>query len=94
MKKQIIRLDKAQEKNPQKEILSFKEAIVYMDVSSSYLYKLTSKREIPFFKPRGGKLYFKKSDLDRWMLRNPCESISEKENEVLNYLKRDYYEQK
>lgn len=28
----------------QKEILSFKEALIYLDVSDSFLYKLTSKK--------------------------------------------------
>lgn len=53
-----------------KEILSFKEALAYLDVSKSFLYKLTSRRQIQFFKPNGGKIYFKKSVLNEWMQRN------------------------
>lgn len=52
-----------------KEILSFREELVYLDVSESFLYKLTSERAIEFTKPNGGKLYFKKSDLvNAWKL--------------------------
>ncbi len=71
-----------------KEILSFREALIYLDVSESFLYKLTSKKEIPFTKPNGGKLYFKKKDLDKWMLQNESTSTSELEQNVMNYLKR------
>ena len=78
----------------QKEILSFKEALVYLDVSSSFLYKLTSKNEIPFTKPNGGKIYFKKEDLNNWMLKNESKSNDVLENEIDNHLKQNYYGKK
>lgn len=53
-----------------KEIMSFREAIAYLDVSESFLYKLTSNQKIVFFKPNNGKIYFKRVDLDNWMLQN------------------------
>ncbi len=62
----------------QKEILSFKEAMTYLDVSKSFLYKATSNRTIRFSKPNGGKIYFLKKDLDAWMLQNIQESVSDK----------------
>jgi excisionase family DNA binding protein len=73
----------------QKEILSFREALVYLDVSESLLYKLTSNRAITFSKPNGGKLYFKKSDLDNWMTQNELKSIRVLEDQVNNHLKRE-----
>jgi excisionase family DNA binding protein len=74
----------------QKSILSFKEALVYLDVSESFLYKLTSKKSIGFAKPNGGKIYFKKEDLDMWMLQNMSTSESVKEDEIMNHLKKNY----
>lgn len=71
----------------QKEILSFREALVYLDVSQSFLYKLTSSKTIAFSKPNGGKLYFKKSDLDEWMLQNTSTSSDDLEEEIFNHLK-------
>lgn len=53
-----------------KEVMSFNEAASYLDVSKSLLYKLTSSRKIRFYKPNRGKLYFKRIDLDNWMLQN------------------------
>jgi excisionase family DNA binding protein len=72
---------------PQKGILSFKEALIYLDVSESLLYKLTSNRVITFYKPNGGKLYFKKSDLDNWMTQNELKSTRVLEEEINNHLK-------
>ncbi|MGV0939986.1 helix-turn-helix domain-containing protein [Empedobacter sp. ULE_I140] len=50
-----------------KQFISFKEAIDYLKVSKSTLYKLTSNREIEFYKPNRGKIYFKLEDLDNWI---------------------------
>lgn len=71
-----------------KQILSFKEAVSYLDVSKSFLYKLTSKKEIKFSKPNGGKIYFKKADLDEWMLQNTSITKSELREGMSNYLNR------
>ncbi|MDN4013458.1 helix-turn-helix domain-containing protein [Chryseobacterium gambrini] len=70
-----------------KDILSSKEAAQYLDLSESSLYKLTSESKITFHKPNGGKLYFKKSDLDNWMLQNESKSIDALGEIMLNNLK-------
>ncbi|WP_051126910.1 helix-turn-helix domain-containing protein [Flavobacterium antarcticum] len=72
-----------------KEILSFKEALVYLDVSESSLYKLTHRKAIEFFKPNGGKIYFKKIDLDNWMLEIESESKRVLEERIFSHLKRN-----
>ena len=54
----------------QKALLSFKEALAYLDVSKSFLYKLTSSNSITFFKPSGKLIYYKKLDLDKRILQN------------------------
>ncbi len=70
-----------------KEILSFKEAVQYLDVSKSYLYKLTSQSKISFYKPNNKLIYFKKSDLDNWMLQNKNESTEVLLENIVNNLK-------
>lgn len=50
-----------------KEVLTFKEAAQYLDLSESYLYKLTHTRSIPHYSPQGKKLYFKRKELDQWL---------------------------
>ena len=72
----------------QKNILCFKEALIYLDISKSFLYKLTHRKAINFTKPNNGKLYFKREDLDNWMLQNMSESSSVLENRVNNYLNK------
>lgn len=53
-----------------KEVLNFNEACQYLELSQSHLYKLTSVRNIPHYKPNGKKLYFKRKELESWLLRN------------------------
>lgn len=65
-----------------KQIISFKEAVLYLDVSESFLYKLTSQSKITFFKPNNGKLYFKKEDLDKWMLQHENRTASDIEQDL------------
>lgn len=74
---------------PQKEILSFNEAVAYLDVSKSYLYKLTSTNKISFSKPNNKLIYFKRIDLDNWMLQNRNESIGVLQENLANYLNRN-----
>ena len=71
-----------------KDILNFEEALSYLKVSKSFLYKMTSKGEITYYKPNGKLIYFKRSDLDDWMLRNEVSGTNELEDEIDNFLKR------
>ncbi|QIJ90173.1 hypothetical protein C7H62_2365 [Mesoflavibacter sp. HG96] len=71
-----------------KDILNFDEALSYLKVSKSFLYKMTSKGEITYYKPNGKLIYFKRTDLDDWMLRNEVSGTNELEDEVDNFLKR------
>lgn len=53
-----------------KDILNFNETALYLELSHSALYKLTSKKEIPHFCPNGKKLYFRRDEIDTWLQRN------------------------
>lgn len=64
----------------QKTVLNFNEAVKYLDVSPSHLYKLTSTKAIPHFCPQGKKLYFRRTELDDWLQRNRQSSINEIED--------------
>ena len=77
-----------------KDILDFNSAVGYLQISKSLLYKLTSKRTIKFFKPNGGKIYFRKSDLDAWILSGERKSVDVIENESLNAMKGGQYDRK
>lgn len=53
-----------------KDILTLQEAAIYMGISLSQIYKLTSTQSIPHYKPRGKMCYFERKELDAWLLRN------------------------
>ena len=69
-----------------KQVLNLNEAAKYLDISKSHLYKLTSRKEIPFYCPQGKRLYFKKDELDQWLTRNRSASLGELETRAANYL--------
>ena len=53
-----------------KEVLSVEEAARFMDIARSSLYKMTSDRSIPFYRPNGKMIYFEKADILSWIRRN------------------------
>lgn len=53
-----------------KEVLNFNEACQYMGVSKSFLYKKTSTSSITHYCPEGKLIFFRRTDLDEWLLRN------------------------
>lgn len=60
-----------------KEIFNLKEVLEYTGLSKSYLYKLTSSHKIPCSKPGGKLLFFRKSDIDNYLLSNHRVSTEE-----------------
>lgn len=80
-----------------KSVFTFLEACQYLGVSESLLYKLTSTKEIPHYKPRGKMLYFSKEELDNWLLQNrvepldPTDGQQEEANEVKPYFGQRRY---
>lgn len=76
-----------QEQNLQnKEVLNLEDACKFMDISRSHLYKLTSTRKIPHYCPQGKRLYFKKSELEDWLLRNRSNTNNEMDETASNYV--------
>jgi len=65
-----------------KDILDTVEASKYLNISPSGVYRLTSKSILPFYKPNGKKIYFKRKELDEWMLQNKYMSIDEIEEKA------------
>ena len=53
-----------------KEVLSVEEAARFMDIARSSLYKMTSDRSIPFYRPNGKMIYFEKADILEWIRKN------------------------
>jgi excisionase family DNA binding protein len=53
--------------------LTFREACTYLGYAPSYLYKLTYKKLIPYYKPTGKMIFFSKNELDEWIFRGSDE---------------------
>lgn len=68
-----------------KTVLDFEETILFTGLSKGHLYRLTSGRQIPFFK-KNRKLYFKKTDLEEWMLEQRIPTNDEVQSQATTYL--------
>lgn len=71
-----------------KEILNVEDLINYTGYKRSYIYKLVHNNVIPFSKPNGKTLFFEKSEIDKWLLQNKSQSISQIESEAYDYINK------
>lgn len=69
-----------------KNVLSFDEASKYLNLSKSYLYKLTSAQQIPHYKPQGKMIYFEKDALEAWLRQNPVKTQTQISQEASHYI--------
>ncbi len=69
-----------------KQTLTLEEAAIFIGVAISYLYKLTSKQEIPHFKPRGKMIYFDRSELEAWLRQGRVNSIGDIQQKAVNHV--------
>ena len=69
-----------------KNVLSFEEASRFLNLSKSYLYKLTSGNLIPHYKPQGKMLYFERTELEAWLRQNPIRTQAQTEAEAQKYV--------
>lgn len=53
-----------------KNVLTFNDLALFTGMAKSTLYKLTSKGEIPFYRPTGKHLYFDKAEIENWLKTN------------------------
>ncbi len=92
IQKQLERIEELLRKNRllEKEFFTLEEAAIYLGQSKSSLYKLTSKKEIPFYVPGGKIIYFRKRELEEWILNGKVASIEDLENEVDEYLSKSF----
>lgn len=66
-----------------KTVLTFKEAAMYLGVSSDTLYKWTMKRKIPFYKPNGKLIYFNRAEIESWLQSNRISTEAELESRAM-----------
>lgn len=69
-----------------KNVFTFEEAALITGLQKSHLYQLTSKHEIPHYKPNGKMLYFDRKELEDWMKRNRVQTKAEAEQIAINHI--------
>mgnify|MGYP001383489812 FL=1 len=60
-----------------KNVLNINELSDYTGYSKSYIYKLTSRNAIPYFKPSGKAIFFDRMEIDVWLLKNKHLQVKE-----------------
>lgn len=68
-----------------KEVLTLDECSTFTGYSKNHLYRLTSQRAIPFYKPMGGTIYFKKQEVEEWLLQNRQATEAEINSKATTY---------
>ena len=69
-----------------KKYLTVEEAAEYIGTTKNYLYKLTSKNQIPHYQPTGRKCLFKRDELDAWIEKGRVSTNDELEQRVVTDL--------
>lgn len=73
-----------------KPFMDMDEACEYLSISKHTMYKYTHKKIIPFYRLNGRKLYFKREELDAFILNKANRVSSQEEIEskaATEYLK-------
>ena len=50
--------------------LSIDEAAAFTGLKKNYIYKLVCQKRIPYYKPLGGRVFFKQDELENFIFRN------------------------
>jgi excisionase family DNA binding protein len=61
-----------------KAVLTFEEAVEYTGFTPGYLHKLTAGKKIPHSKPLGKSIFFDRTELESWLLKNRIEVEDQK----------------
>jgi len=69
-----------------KDVLTTEEAANYIGCTKGYLYKLMSKRKIPFSKPNNKLAFFDKKELNDWLRQNPQKTKAQIEAEATDFV--------
>lgn len=68
--------------------LDVNEAAQLLGLAVSTVYKKTMNGEIPFYKPSGGRIHFRRKELEDWIFKNRSSTRAELEAEAAKRRKR------
>lgn len=55
----------------ERPILTMREAAMFTGMSKNTLYKLVQADKIKHYRPNGKLVYFRRDELEQWLMRNP-----------------------
>jgi excisionase family DNA binding protein len=70
-----------------KDFLTVPELCQYIGLSKGWVYKLTSNKILPHYKPMGKLVFFKRSEIDDWIMNRPVsatKTLQQYEVQLLN----------
>jgi len=79
-----VKLNSETDIHTSKNVMSINQLCEYCGFAKSYVYKQTSTREIPHYK-KGKRLYFKKTEIDDWLLKTKVKTMDEIQREATIY---------
>ena len=91
MTKQILeKLEKIEAilKEQTRQPMTLEEASKFLNFSKSTLYKMTCQNRLPYYRPNGKRIYFKKSELEAWIFKHRIKTDEEMEKEADEYVKK------
>ena len=67
-------------------VLNLQDLIKITGWSKQHIYKLTSKAMLPYYKPFNKTIFFKRQEIENWLLQNRQVPMSEIEGDAKDYL--------
>lgn len=55
----------------ERPILTIREAAMFTGLSKNTLYKLIQADKIKHYRPNGKLVYFRRDELEQWLMKNP-----------------------
>ncbi len=71
-----------------KKVLDLSDVAALTGMSKSTIYKLTSEKKIPHYKPTAKLLYFDRNEVEAWMKQNRVNTQAEAESAAAAYMVR------
>lgn len=70
------------------DVLTFDAACAFLGITSKQLYNYTYQKRIPYYKPTGRRIFFRKSELAEFALSNRVAPQSEIEEQARQITRR------
>ncbi len=68
-----------------KAMLNINDVALLTGLSKAHVYRLTCNHVLPYYKPNGKQIYFKRQDVEMWMQTNRVNSVGDAEAMAARY---------